>query len=152
MVGKLLFKTTMIRSILLVFIVIIGLSTLNAQNMKLKITVNNQELTATLNENETVNEFIKMLPMTIYMTELHGNEKYCKLSKTIKGEAVNPDKIRKGDIMLWISNILVIFYDTFPTPYDYVKLATVDDLDRLTNVLGEGNVSVKFEIIENENK
>lgn len=152
MVGKLLFKTTMIRSILLVFIVIIGLSTLNAQNMKLKITVNNQELTATLNENETVNEFIKMLPMTIYMTELHGNEKYCKLSKDIQGKAVNPDKIRKGDIMLWISNILVIFYDTFPTPYDYVKLATVDDIDRLTNALGDGNVSVKFEIIQNENK
>jgi len=119
-----------------------------AQNMKLKLTVNNKELTATLDDNEAVRELIKMVPMTVAMTELHGNEKYCKLPKRLPGKAINPDMIRKGDLMLWIGNVLVLFYDTFPTPYDYVRMGRIDNISELTDVLGSGNVKVKFELIK----
>jgi hypothetical protein len=45
-------------------------------NGKIKITVNSQTFTATLLDNNSAKAFKEMLPMTINMIELNGNEKY----------------------------------------------------------------------------
>jgi hypothetical protein len=50
--------------------------TANTQKMKLKITIGTKEFTATLNNDETAKAFQTMLPLTITMSELNGNEKY----------------------------------------------------------------------------
>lgn len=41
----------------------------NAQNMKMKITINSKEFIATLNDSEAVKELVKLLPMEVTMNE-----------------------------------------------------------------------------------
>jgi hypothetical protein len=59
-------------------VLVIGASFDNRDEMKklkIKIAGNTQIFTATLLDNNTANAFKKMLPLTIKMNELNGNEK-----------------------------------------------------------------------------
>lgn len=119
------------------------------KTMKIKITAGEKFLTATMIDNETTNAFLKQLPLTLKMTELHQNEKYGNLSERLPGKAVRPGTIHAGDLMLWDADYkcLVLFYKTFNSPYSYVKLGTVDQLQELEAVLGKGDVELRFEQI-----
>jgi hypothetical protein len=115
-------------------------------NGKIKITVNSQTFTASLFDNNSAKAFKEMLPLTIHMTELNGNEKYYDLPKSIPTNAFNPETIKSGDLMLYDSKILVLFYKTFSTSYSYTKLGMIDDVKGLELVLGSGNATVTFEL------
>jgi hypothetical protein len=80
------------------------------------------------------------------MVELNGNEKYVDLPKSLPAGASNPGTIRSGDLMLYSSSTLVLFYKTFSTSYNYTKLARIDDVNGLVAALGPGNVTVTFEL------
>jgi hypothetical protein len=80
-------------------------------NGKIKITVNSQTFTATLLDNNSAKAFKEMLPMTVEMTELNRNEKYVRLPENLPTNASNPGTIRSGDLMLYGSNTVVLFYD-----------------------------------------
>ena len=67
---------------------------------KMKIKIGNSTFTATLNDNATATAFKSMLPMTINMIELNGNEKYCDLPGNLPTNASNPRTIQNGDLML----------------------------------------------------
>ena len=125
-------------------------TTTTISNMKVKITVGEKTLTATLSDNVTAKAFIEKLPLVIKMTELNGNEKYGNLAEKLPGKAVKPGTIHAGDLMLWDADYkcLVLFYRTFRSPYSYVKIGTIDDISKLEPVLGSGNVEVKFERLE----
>jgi hypothetical protein len=114
--------------------------------MKLKITVGTNTFTATLYSNATVTAFKSRLPMTINMRELNGNEKYFDLPDNLPVNASNPGTIQTGDLMLYGSNTLVLFYKSFSTPYSYTQLGRIDNTSGLTAALGTGNVTVKFEL------
>lgn len=114
--------------------------------MKMKITIGTQVFTATLSDNETAAAFKAMLPLSIRMTELNGNEKYGDLSADLPVNASNPGTIQSGDLMMYGSRILVLFYKTFPTSYSYTKLGRVDDPAGWAAALGSGGVTVKFEL------
>ncbi len=116
----------------------------NTDSMKLKITVGTNTFTATLYNNATVTEFKKKLPMTINMQELNGNEKYFDLPDNLPPNASNPGTIQTGDLMLYGSNTLVLFYKSFSTPYSYTPMARIDDASGLAAALGAGNVNVRF--------
>jgi hypothetical protein len=109
---------------------------------KIKITVNSQIFTATLLDNNSAKAFKEMLPLTINMTELHGNEKYYDLPKSLPTNSSNPGTIKNGDLMLYGSKTLVLFYKTFSTSYRYTKLGSIDDVTGLASALGSGNVTV----------
>lgn len=111
----------------------------------IKITINSQIFTATLSENETAKAFVKILPMTINMTELNGNEKYYDLPNSLPTNSSNPQTIKNGDFMLYGSRTLVLFYKTFSTSYRYTKLGTIDDITTFASALGSGNITVTFE-------
>lgn len=113
---------------------------------KIKVKVNSQTFTATLFDNNSAKSFMEMLPMTINMIEFNGNEKYYNLPKSLPTNASNPGTIQNGDLMLYGSNILVLFYKTFPTSYSYTKLGRIDDPAGLSEALSNGNVSVTFEL------
>ncbi len=113
-------------------------------NGKIKITVNSQTFTATLLDNNSAKAFKGMLPLTITMTELNGNEKYYDLPNNLPTNSSNPGTIKNGDLMLYGSKTLVLFYKTFSTSYSYTKLGTVDDATGLASALGSGNVTVTF--------
>ncbi|TXE02263.1 cyclophilin-like fold protein [Algoriphagus aquimarinus] len=116
------------------------------ENGKIKITVNSQSFTATLLDNDSAKAFMIMLPMTIHMTELNGNEKYDDLSNSLPTNSSNPGTIKNGDLMLYGSKTLVLFYKTFSTAYNYTKLGTLDDATGLASALGSRNVTVTFAV------
>jgi len=113
-------------------------------NGKIKITVNSKTFTATLLDNNSAKAFKKMLPLTINMIELNGNEKYYDLLNSIPTDASNPGIINNGDLMLYGSKTLVLFYKTFSTSYSYTKLGKIDDITGLASALGSGNVTITF--------
>lgn len=114
--------------------------------MKLKITAGTNVFTATLYDNATATVFKRTLPMTVNMNELNGNEKYFDLPDNLPANASNPGTIQTGDLMLYGSNTLVLFYKSFSTSYSYTKLARIDNPAGLTTALGSGNIKVKFEL------
>ncbi len=117
---------------------------LNTDSMKLKITIGTYSFTATLYDNPTVVAFKTKLPMTVNMSELNGNEKYFDLPNNLPVNASNPGTIQAGDVMLYGSNTLVLFYKSFSTSYSYTPMGGIDDVSGLTAALGPGNVTVSF--------
>lgn len=115
-------------------------------NGKIKITVNSQTFTATLLDNNSAKAFKDMLPLTINMIELNGNEKYYEFPNAFLTNASNPGTIKNGDLMLYGSKTLVLFYKSFSTSYRYTKLGKVDDATGLAAALGSGNATVTFEL------
>lgn len=107
----------------------------------MKAIINNKEYVINLENNETVNSLIKLLPMEITMSELNGNEKYIYLDNTLPTNSYNPNRINVGDVMLYGNNCLVIFYKSFDTSYSYTKIGHIDNLEDL----GTGNITVKLE-------
>ena len=123
-------------------------SVLKTDSMKLKIAIGNNAFTATLYNNATVTAFKTKLPMTINMKELNGNEKYFDLPDNLPANAANPGTIQTGDLMLYGSNTLVLFYKSFSTSYNYTPIGHVDDSSGLTAALGPGNITVTFAFSE----
>jgi hypothetical protein len=121
-------------------------SNIRMANSKIKIKVNSQTLTATLLDNKSVKAFKEILPLTMEMTELNGNEKYYDLPNSLPTNSYNPQTIKNGDLMLYGSKTFVLFYKTFSTPYSYTKLGSIDDVRGLTTALGSGNVTITFEL------
>ncbi|MCC8146245.1 MAG: T9SS type A sorting domain-containing protein [Bacteroidales bacterium] len=134
----------------IIFILIAGIvictHPMNAQNQKLKITIGSNEFTATLNDNETVRAFVDILPLTVHMNEMGGYEKYHYLPQNLPGSATNPGTTYEGDLMIWASNCLVLFYTTRSTSYSYIRLGRIDDTSGLRQALGTGNVEITFEL------
>ncbi len=114
-------------------------------NGKIKITINSQTFTATLLDNNSAKAFKEILPMTINMTELNGNEKYYDLPNKLPTKSSNPGTIHNGDLMLYGSKTLVLFYKTFSTTYSYTGIGSIDDPTGLEEALGTGNVSVTLD-------
>jgi hypothetical protein len=112
----------------------------------MKITIGTNIFTATFYNNATATAFKAKLPMTINMTELNGNEKYFDLPNNLPTNVSNPGTIQTGDLMLYGSNTLVLFYKTFSTSYNYTRLARIDNPSGLAAALGSGNITVKFEL------
>lgn len=104
--------------------------------------------TATLDENEAAKAFRAMLPMSVRMSEQGGNEKYCFLPERLPVKASNVGSILNGDLMVWGSDCLVLFYRTFQTSYRYTRLGKIDRPEGLAAAVGNGEVTVRFEVAE----
>ncbi|WP_245326282.1 cyclophilin-like fold protein [Hymenobacter wooponensis] len=113
---------------------------------RLRIRIGSETFTATLLDNPTVTAFRARLPLTVTMVELNGNEKYYELPQSLPTNAANPGTIQAGDLLLYGSNTLVLFYETFTTSYRYTRLGRIDNPTGLAAALGRGNVAVTFEL------
>ena len=118
----------------------------NPTGSNMKIIIGTRTFTATLYDNTTAAAFKTLLPFTIDMAELNGNEKYADLSRNLNTNASNPGTIREGDLMLYGSSTLVLFYKGFSTSYRYTKLGRIDDPTGLAAAVGAGNVSVTYQL------
>ena len=112
----------------------------------MRITIGSSYFTATLSDNATATAFKGMLPMTIKMSELNGNEKYFDLPVNLPTNASNPGTIQSGDLMIYGSNTLVLFYKTFSTSYGYTRLGRINDTKELASAVGSGTVTVTYEL------
>lgn len=122
------------------------IDTPNVNATKMKVKIGNSTFTATLYDNAAAAQFKSLLPLTVDMVELNGNEKYADLPGTLPTSSSNPGTIQNGDLMLYGSSTLVLFYKTFTTSYSYTKIGRIDNPDRLAAALGSGNVKVSYEL------
>ena len=118
--------------------------TLMAQT-PINIIIGSKAFSATLADSETGEVFAALLPLTVTMNELNGNEKYHYLSSSLPTAAYQPGTIQAGDLMLYGNNCVVLFYKTFNSGYSYTRIGALDDPSGLSDALGTGNVSVRFE-------
>jgi len=118
----------------------------DSMSSKIRIKVGDKIFIATLLDNLTVKAFKALLPMTINMTELNGNEKYFRLPNNLPNNASKPGTIHSGDLKLWGSDTFVIFYQSFSTSYSYTTLGKIENSANLAVALGSGNVIVTIEL------
>lgn len=110
-------------------------------NMRqLFIRIDDQEFSVTLQQNKTVDAFIKQLPMTITMDDLHGNEKYYYMNQSLPTQSQPVSSIKAGDLMLFGNNCLVLFYQSFQTSYSYTYLGHIEDVDAFMNKINDGSI------------
>jgi hypothetical protein len=112
---------------------------------KMNIIVGTKKFIVTLEDNATTTAFKALLPLNMDMVELNGNEKYAELSRSLPTKSSNPGTIHNGDLMLYGSSTVVLFYKSFNTSYSYTKLGKIDDPSGLAAALGTGNVKVRYE-------
>ena len=112
----------------------------------MKVRIGSKNFIALLDNNATAAAFKALLPLTVEMTELNGNEKYARLSGNLPTKSSNPGTIQTGDLMIYGSKTLVLFYKTFPTSYDYTRLGRVKDTTGLAEAVGSAAVTVTFAV------
>lgn len=106
--------------------------------------VGERRFAVTLADNVTAHAFAAKLPLTLDMPDLNGNEKHAPLPKALPARASRPGMIHSGDIMLYGSETLVVFYKSFPSPYAYSRIGRVNDPSGLVQALGQGGVRIEF--------
>jgi quercetin dioxygenase-like cupin family protein len=115
-----------------------------AEKSHMQMTVGEHRFAVRLADNAAARALAAQLPLTLEMSELNGNEKHAKLPKALPAHASRPGTIRAGDIMLYGTDTLVVFYATFDSSYSYTRLGRVKDPAKLAEALGDGGVRVMF--------
>lgn len=113
------------------------------ESMKVKITAGGRSFTAGIEDSETGKGFLGKLPLTLEMSELNGNKKYC-YGVSLPRNDKRYDSIAAGDLMLYSGNCIVVFYGP-AGGYNYTRIGKIADVTGLADALGAGSVSVKFE-------
>lgn len=108
------------------------------------VTVGDRTFAATVDDTETGRAFLDLLPLTITMNELNGNEKYHYLTSSLPTDTYRPGTIQAGDLMLYGSDCLVLFYETFSSGYSYTRIGRLTAPEDLASAVGSGNISVSF--------
>lgn len=108
----------------------------------INLQIGSKTFTVKLLDNASSRALVAMLPMTLTMSELNGNEKYCDLPHRLPTNSQDVRTIKTGDLMLYGFNTLVLFYESFTTSYSYTRLGYIEDVSGLANALGRGSVQV----------
>ncbi|CVK19298.1 hypothetical protein SPSPH_026470 [Sporomusa sphaeroides DSM 2875] len=108
------------------------------------IRVGNKNFRATLYDNDSTRALTAKLPLTLNMDELNGNEKFYFFPEKFPTNSEQGGSIKTGDLMLYGSDCLVLFYKNFSTSYSYTRLGYVEDANGLAAALGSGSVQVTF--------
>lgn len=116
-----------------------------ADMIAITVKVGNASYPAHLYDNESSRALVSRFPMTISMGELNGNEKYYYLPQALPTNTEAIGNIHSGDLMLFGSDCLVLFYEDFRTSYRYTKLGYLENPSGLAAALGRGSVNVTLE-------
>ena len=100
----------------------------------------------TLEDNPTAHALAQLLPVTLDMSDLNGNEKHARLPRSLPTNAVQPGTIRTGDVLLYGNDTLVVFYAPFRSSYSYTRIGRIADSAGLAQTLGPGNQRIGFAV------
>ena len=103
----------------------------NERSKLMKIEINGVKYDMTLENNDTVQSLLELIPLEFEMQDLHGNEKFVYLNTNLPMNSSRIGRIHKGDVMLYQDNCFVIFYKVFETTYSYTKIGTISNLPDL---------------------
>ena len=136
-------------SLIIIFFILLNFNQHNlfyTKNREMKIKIGSQVFMAVLYDNPTAEKFKALLPLSLKMKELNNNEKYADIPGNLNTNPINPGKIESGDIMIYDTNTLVLFYKSFRTEYSYTKVGRIINTSTLIESLGHGSVSISFEL------
>lgn len=94
-------------------------------------------------DNETAMALQKRLPLTMQMKELNGNEKYHYVPFSLPTNPKYIGTVQAGDLMLYGSDCLVLFYESFQTDIQYTRIGWVEP-NRLSELLSADTVRVQM--------
>ncbi len=114
------------------------------EDTRMWMTVGERRFAITLADNPTASAFAARLPLTLDMADLNRNEKHADLSDALPTDSIHAGTIHNGDLMLYGSKTIVVFYDTFRSSYSYTRLGRINDANGMAEVLGQGTVRINF--------
>lgn len=110
----------------------------------MQMSVGERHYKIRLADTEAARAFSSLIPLTLEMADLNINEKYVDLAVSLPKDASVPGTIKAGDVMLYGSKTLVVFYKTFKTPYSYTRIGNIENPDGLMQMLGGDVIRVEF--------
>ena len=114
--------------------------------MKMNVQIGDQTFTATLENNQAVEELVEMMeagPVTLQLDDYGGFEKVGSLGRSLTASDSQTTTVA-GDIVLYNGSNIVMFYGS--NSWSYTRLGKIDDLSGWAEALGSGSVSVTFRL------
>ena len=116
--------------------------------MKIRITVEDKVLTATLLDNKTAQDFVSLLPLALSMNDLFGREKYGHLPRALSDEGKRTRTYEVGDIVYWSPGPDVAIYyrhdgQAIPAP-GIIVIGKIDSRVEALDVPGSLRVTVEL--------
>lgn len=120
----------------------------NVDSMKLKISVGQRVLTATMYDNPTSKDFVSLLPLTLSLTDYSNNEKISDLPRRLSTQGAPAGyKPSAGDITIYAPwGNLAVFYKDGGYASGLIPLGKLDGGIDVFNV--PGPVQVKIELLQ----
>ncbi|MEI0796570.1 cyclophilin-like fold protein [Brachyspira pilosicoli] len=136
------------RKIIITFF--IGLFAMNAfaQNTRIKLTFEGNEIYAVITNSKAGNDFLSLLPLSVKAEDFNSTEKIFYLSKKLntqnEPDGINP---KAGDITYYAPwGNIAIFYKNFRYSNNLIylgKFENVSDVEKLSNI--KGNFDIRIE-------
>lgn len=117
---------------------------LEEENENMRVTINGTLFELELADNEAVRVFERLLPLDLNMSSM-AHEKYCYLDTSLPTDVYSPGRIEAGDVMLWGSDCLVFFYESFNTSYSYTRLGRLTSTDGLLEACSSPSTHITIE-------
>jgi hypothetical protein len=112
-----------------------------ASAMRIRVMIGRTALDATLLDNATARDFATLLPLTIRMKDLHGEEKYGPLPRPLTAGA-GQSTHEVGEFGFWSPGTEIAVYyrdgESIPRP----GIVMIGRIDRLGDVLSESGDTV----------
>ncbi|MEI0559976.1 cyclophilin-like fold protein [Brachyspira pilosicoli] len=138
------------KRIIITFILFTGLFTMNAfaQNTRIKLTFEGNEIYALINNSKAGNDFLSLLPLSVKAEDFNSTEKIFYLSKKLntqnEPDGINP---KAGDITYYAPwGNIAIFYKNFRYSNNLIylgKFENTSDIEKLSNI--KGNFDIRIE-------
>jgi len=121
-----------------------------AKNMKIKVTIGDVILTATLADNPTAKDFVSLLPLTVKLDDYASSEKIFYPERKLSTQGAGNINAVAGDITYYSPwGNVAIFYKDFGNSSSLIRIAKFDgNIDALKKSGSIDNVT--FELQEEE--
>jgi hypothetical protein len=117
-------------------------------HMKIRISIADKVVTATVADNATARDFVSVLPLKVSMKDLFGREKYANLPKALSENGPRTTSYEVGDIAYWSpAHDVAIYYkqggESIPSP-GIIPIAKIDAGAEAFNVPGSLKVMIEI--------
>jgi hypothetical protein len=115
-------------------------------NMKIRISIADKVVIATVADNATARDFVSVLPLSVSMKDLFGREKYGNLPKALSDNGPRKDTYEVGDIAYWSPDRqFAVYYhqdgESIPSP-GVILIAKINAGAKAFNVPGSVKVTI----------
>ena len=114
-------------------------------NMKIRISIADKVVIATVADNATARDFVSVLPLSVSMKDLFGREKYGDLPKALSENGPRKNTYEVGEIAYWSPDHQFAVYhqdgESIPSP-GVIPIAKIDAGAEAFNVPGSVKVTI----------